>query len=70
MNKNLKELLAHDEDRYICGQSGYTKLFVKYDSKGREEFVVARQYFKDDLAEEIYRGLDEDEAVKVFSEYD
>jgi hypothetical protein len=70
MERDIKDLLAYDQSRYICGRSGHTTLVIKYDSKGREEYIVTCQYFKSDPPEEVYRGLDEEEAVKVFTQYD
>jgi len=72
MEQNIKDLLVYNQDRYICGVNNRarTKLLMNVDSKGVGVYIVTIQYFKDDPAEEVYRGYDEEEAVKIFAEYD
>jgi len=72
MEQNLKDLLTFRKERYICGinDRARTKLFMEVDSKGRDVYIVTCQYFENDPVEEQYRGTNEEEAVKVFKEYD
>jgi hypothetical protein len=72
MEQNIKDLLVYNQDRYIMGRNKKTdvKMFMCDDGKGRDKYIVTVQYWKDDPAEEVYSGLDEEEAVKIFTEYD